>query len=324
MQHHLGLHHQKFPKAGKLSGARNGKSGESALLTSFSNRISRQSFYRFFVDLSTGKSTWEKPTAPALPTYSKPLEGPPSGSYIGGGGAGGRPLIPGEKGSTLYSNNPYNTTTTNDLSADARLAQELQAEEDARARSSAPNQNYQASPSFQQSAQQQQGLVPQDLPPRETKRSSGLSGLLSKLTGKSGGVGHGGHQQAGYGYQQQQQQGYAGYPPGHGGGAYSSGGGYGGRVGYGYQSGGMMPPRRRPGGGAGMGMAGAGALGLGAGLVGGAMLADGGDGGGDGGDYGGGDGGGDYGGDYGGGDGGGDYGGGDGGGGDGGGGDGGG
>ena len=73
-------------------------------------------------------------------------------------------MIPGEKGSTLHSNNPYNTitntsSTSNDINADARLAQELQAEEDARARSSAPNQNYQTSPPFQQSALQQQGLV---------------------------------------------------------------------------------------------------------------------------------------------------------------------
>ncbi|KAL9123782.1 MAG: hypothetical protein Q9217_006824 [Psora testacea] len=274
-------------------------------------------------------STKEPIYPPSDSSAGAPPPGPPPG-YIGGDSS-----YPAEKGSLLGTNNPYSSThsgsSSQNLNEDERLARQLQAEEDARARAAGgprPNTFDRGEADSFYGQQQGQGsgyplqqpasYDQQQLPPREHKKG-GLSGLLGKLGGK-----HSASHQQGY-----PQQGYGGYPPQQQYGGYPQQG-YGG--GYGNPSPGAYgaPPGKH--GGRGMGAAGGAALGLGGGLVGGALLAnafDGGDGGGHGGEYGGGDyGGGDDGGggDYGGGDdgGGGDFGGdggGDGGGGDGGGGD---
>ncbi|MCJ1422987.1 hypothetical protein MMC29_000868, partial [Sticta canariensis] len=129
----------------------------------------------FYVNLQTGKSTWEKPTAPA---YASSSAEPPSGappSYTGQG-------ITGAEKSSLHSNNPYSSQTSQPtIDDDARLARELQAEEDARGPISRNAQN-----DYQNTATPQSNAQP-ELPPREQKRSSGLGGLLSKFTGKHSG-----------------------------------------------------------------------------------------------------------------------------------------
>lgn len=233
--------------------------------------------YRFYVNLNTKESTWDRPTSPAHPPTNTAPSGPPP-TYSSG------PYAPKETGdsktSHFESNNPYNQhasggpTHTED---DAALAARLQAEEDARARGHDPNAGaansyYQGSnptptpqdPYYQQ--QQERG---------GGKKSGGFLGkLLSKASGgkTSGGYGHA----APYG-----QQGYAGYPPQQGqyGQGYPPQGyppqGYPPQgPGYGY------PPQqmygqggKKPGRG-GLGAGGGAALGLGAGLLGGAVLAD--------------------------------------------------
>ncbi len=243
---------------------------------------------RFYVNLHTRKSTWEKPTAPALPGDDRPPPYARSDTHLP------------DKSSHLESNNPYGaqTSSTIDENADRRYASQLQAEQDARASGARPTSR--------------NGYANTELPPQEHK-SKGISGLLSKVASKVASSQHGAY--GGHGQ-------YGSYPPSIHGGIYPRhqvygypaphgpplGGGLGGLLG-GHRSGYGAYPARRPGGG--MGMAGAGALGLGAGMLGGAMMADaiddsdGGYGGGSGSDYGGDD--------YGGGDdfGGGDFGGGD-------------
>lgn len=269
----------------------------------------------FYVNIHTKQSTWERPTSPAYPTPAGAPPGPPP-SYPGAGntttggsstypaGAGGN-TYPPEKG--LGSNNPYSgpqgAGSHQDLDEDARYAQKLQAEEDARARASGRPTSSEAldrgasDDYYQGGAQggaygqgQPQSYDQQQLPPRDAGKKGGIGGFLSKLGGgrhsqpqqspygQQGGYG----QQQGYGQQAYgQQQGYGapqygGYPQ------QGYGGGYGGppQGGYGgYQQ--QAPPKRH-----GLGAGGGAALGLGGGLLGGMMLGeamDGGDGGGDGG-----------------------------------------
>lgn len=278
--------------------------------------------HRFYVNLLTKQSQWDKPTAPATHSASDHVD--PSGAPPGYGSttypAGATAHsgdFPAEKGSHLATNNPYSSThgggsgSNQNLDEDAKLAAKLQAEEDARS-----GGDRGASDSYYQEGMQQQhsggyggagagagaqggGYDQNELPPREQKK-----GLLSKVFGK-----HGSSSQQGYPQQQYPQQG--GYPqqqgygqPAYGGGGYPQQGygqpGYGGGYppqgyppqGYGgYPPQGYQQPQKQSHG---LGTAGGAALGLGGGLLGGALLADafeGGDGGGDGGD-GGGDGGG--------------------------------
>ncbi|KAL5355451.1 hypothetical protein BJX96DRAFT_48930 [Aspergillus floccosus] len=278
----------------------------------------------FFIDLSTGKSQWEPPTAtPPAPPPSEPIHAPPTDapppSYESSGPANPAALAgaaASDKKQPFSSNNPYGHASGPDgpsgstLDSDARLAAQLQAEEDARAREShspaQPQQqkgDYGAAADYYANAARPQASSASPVPPAETKSRS--KGFLSKLMGKSSSSSSS-HSPAGYGYgrpapppPQQgfyppQPQGYA--QPGHYGG-YPQQPGYGGypppHGGY-YQQ--QQPPQRRPGMGMG-GMAGAAALGVGGGLIGGALLADAID---DHDDYGGGDfgGGDDFGGDF--------------------------
>jgi hypothetical protein len=194
--------------------------------------------------------------------------------------------------------NPYNNPSSTETE-DERLARQLQAEEDARARGQSSSTGAAGAASSYLSAHsgapgyggQSPSAYPNQLPPRpisssgDATRSSGSGGgLLGKLLsvgktklssshGAGGypagqpGYGQPGYGQPAYGGYAPQQAGYGGYPQQGGYGGYPQQGGYGG-----------YPPQQaygRPGrsGGGGMGMGGA-ALGAGAGLVGGMLLMD--------------------------------------------------
>lgn len=160
--------------------------------------------------------------------------------------------------------------------ADARLARQLQEEENARARSTGPSD-----PSNRGSGS---SPFPEQLPPRSSGGGDKSRGLLGKFFGgnKHKQESYGGHS-GGYGYQGPPQQGYygggpptgqygGGYgqppPQGYGYGGYGQPGPYGGGYGGGYQ---QQPPRKSGGG---LGAAGGAALGLGAGVLGGVLIAD--------------------------------------------------
>jgi hypothetical protein len=235
---------------------------------------------RFYVNLYTKKSQWDKPTAPALPPDDDGPDGPPPGYAPGSGPA------PTDK-----KTNPYDDPKNQSLGGvssrqaqedeDARLARQLQDEEDARARNAGPAGGPGAADAFynQQSGNpgfQPQGPFPgQQQPPYagDQGQNRGKGGLLGKLLGKTklGGSGNQGNYGGNYGGYPPQQQ-YGGYPqqqygaPGYGG--YGPPPvGYGGGYGGGYQ----QPPRKQGGG---LGTMGGAALGLGAGLIGGALITD--------------------------------------------------
>lgn len=252
---------------------------------------------RYFVNLHTGKSQWERPEVPAEKEeqlHSPPDEPPPSYED-----SGDLSSTPGDQ--KLSSNNPYNArgshTPRNDdtVESDARLAARLQAEENARSTGShaerqqqpgAATDYYQDSTGGSPAAAQQSSLAPEAAERGGRGRSrSFLSKLMGKASGGSsssgGGYsgGYGGGYSGGYGRPPPGPpiQSSYGYPPG-GGGFY---GGYPAQtqMGYGYSpmgmgmggmGGGGYPPRRQGG----MGNAGAAALGVGGGLLGGALLAD--------------------------------------------------
>lgn len=249
---------------------------------------------RFYVNIYTKESTWEKPTVPVFPAEDTP-NAPPPGYRPGDGPA-----------HTDTKKNPYDDHTgggnqaggSSTVDEDARLAQQLQAEEDARARGglggAQPPAGYGSAYGGHSPNPQGQSPYPSELPPRDTTRGKSSGGFLGKLLSKasskqSGGSHGGGFGGGGYGQQQQyyqQQQGYNQGPPmgygqpqygqpqygqpqygqpQYGQPQYGHGGGYG-QPQYGQ-------PQRKQGGG-GMGMMGGAALGLGAGVLGGALIAD--------------------------------------------------
>jgi len=232
---------------------------------------------RFYVNIHTKQSQWDKPTEPvyAADRDSPPPGGPPA--YTGSDNFGN---VSDKKTNPYDDSRGAGSASPNNIDEDARLAARLQAEEDARAQETRGNafQDYASTPLPPQSSQA-------ELPPKEGKR-----GLFSKLLGKSnsqqpqyGQPGYGGgYQQQQGGYPPQQgyppQGGYGGYPPpgGYGGyppqpgyGDYPPQGGYGGYPPQGY----AQPPPKKSGFG-GLGTAGGAALGLGGGLVGGMLLED--------------------------------------------------
>ena len=134
---------QRFPKAGKRStttNTRNGKLASSAHPFSFpSKRLFAQTSQRsptppqsrFYVNIYTKQSQWDRPTEPVYPSdsASAPSGAPPS--YTGGGTG-----MPEKSG--LHSNNPYSSggaggNSSSNVNDDAAFAAKLQAEEDARA-----------------------------------------------------------------------------------------------------------------------------------------------------------------------------------------------
>lgn len=222
--------------------------------------------HRFYVNIYTKKSQWEKPTQPAYEHDAPP--GPPPGYSGGSTGA-----------VSDVKHNPYEADkssfggSSHDISADEALARKMQAEEDERVRNGSGSRNAMTDyantplPQSSQSYGQQQ-----ELPAREQKK-----GLFSKLLGgKSSSSSHQYGQQSygggGYGHQQQQypQQGY-GYPQQGYGGGYPPQQQYGGYPPQ-QQYGGYQQPPKKSGGG--MGMMGGAALGLGGGLIGGMLLED--------------------------------------------------
>ncbi|KAF6232184.1 hypothetical protein HO173_009567 [Letharia columbiana] len=178
----------------------------------------------FYVNIHTKQSTWDRPTSPVYPTAAGAPPGPPP-SYPGAGNttAGGSSTYPAGAGANTYppekglgSNNPYGgpqgASSHQDLDEDARYAQQLQAEEDARARAAGRPTSSEAldrgeSDSYYQGGAQQggaygqgQGQSPsydaQQLPPRDAGKKGGLGGFLSKLGGR-----HNQPQQSPYGQQ---------------------------------------------------------------------------------------------------------------------------
>ncbi|KAH8691112.1 hypothetical protein BGW36DRAFT_363458 [Talaromyces proteolyticus] len=240
----------------------------------------------YFVNLKTGVSQWTVPEEPG----DAPADAPPS--YHDSGPA--NPAVAaaaGDDKSRLASNNPYNHPRGSNIDDDAKLAAQLQAEEDARANrnnggtSRGENVDYynsQPSPSPGSPQAHVSGGSQTNAPPADQRQR----GLLGKIFGKSND--RPGGQQPGYGYQQNQQQyppqqgygyggppqpQYGGYPPQ--GGYYPPNPGYGG--GYGY------PPQQQPviiqqqparSSGGGLGTMGGAALGLGGGLLAGALITD--------------------------------------------------
>ncbi|KAI9846162.1 MAG: hypothetical protein M1837_004276 [Sclerophora amabilis] len=195
----------------------------------------------FYVNLHTKQSQWEIPTEPALPGPARGVADGAPPSYDQ------RIASPGfhseqNNGPAFSTNNPYASHHPND---DARLAAQLQAEEDARARgatsTSGAQNNYQNTPVPYAYDQQQYAAAPHTEERSNHSRSS-KSGLLGKLLGKVSSSSHGLGSSNGYGHQ-----------------SHSGFGGY--------------PPRRRRGGG--MGLGGGMAMGGGAGLLGGMALASG-------------------------------------------------
>ncbi|BCR98988.1 uncharacterized protein AKAW2_40671A [Aspergillus luchuensis] len=233
----------------------------------------------FYVDLRTGRSQWERPEGP---TYQEDSQRPPSGpppSYDASS-PGPRPSSAAAGGDKkpLGSRNPYNSQPDSTLESDARLAAQLQAEEEAQARRRSPMppaqaQSGAASDYYAENSssrvQSPQGPSTSPAPKQERSR-----GFLGKLMGRHSGGGSSSSSAGGMGYSRPPQQaaygypqaGYGGYPPpqqaGYGYSSYPAQGGY-----YAQQ---QAPQRRHNG----MGTAGAAALGVGGGLLGGFLLAD--------------------------------------------------
>lgn len=234
----------------------------------------------FYVNLYTKKSQWDKPTAPAHPPDDDDAPpGPPPG-YTPGSAP-----TPSD-----VKKNPYNDPSNQSLGGkskqeqedeDAQLARQLQEQEDSRARGARGEaDSYLHSPVPQQYQGQSPYPQPQQAPYGSPQgqygddSQRGSKGLLGRLLGKKmGGGGFGG----GSNYPPPQQGGYygggPGYPP-----QQPYGGGYGGGPSYGpgpQYGGGYAPYQQQPPKKHGLGPAGGAALGLGAGLIGGALVADG-------------------------------------------------
>ncbi|KAK0706863.1 hypothetical protein B0T26DRAFT_743990 [Lasiosphaeria miniovina] len=264
----------------------------------------------FYVNTYTKKSQWDKPTEAARPPIDDAPGGPPP-SYAPGNTAAptDTKVNPYDDHSRGASTNPFKS----DESEDEKLARQLQAEEDARARGHSSGGPGGAAASYANTPPPASvSPYPSQLPPRsggsEVDKAKGLFGkFFGKKTGGGGGgggglggalgsfgggghSGHGGYGQQPGGYGQQpaygQQPMYGQSQPG-----YGAPGGYGQPQGYGnyppqggyypqqqggYYGGGGYPQQQqapRKSGG-GMGMAGGAALGLGAGVLGGVLIAD--------------------------------------------------
>ncbi|WEW56337.1 WW domain-containing protein wwm1 [Emydomyces testavorans] len=273
----------------------------------------------YYVDLSTGVSQWNPPPMPAQAPGQRPVSSsspPPMYEASGPGNveavaaaSGTEQKIRPESGhSPLSSNNPYkspnneNSSTKplstpapsdkkdpikvpNTMDDDARLAAQLQEEENERARRQGYDSVLEANntnPPAPNAPYPSANYAPVSPPPsssgQQQQQTRGKGGFLGKLFNKgkhSQGASGGQPQQAGFyppSPQPQAQYGYTGgYPP------QGPGGYYGPQYppqqyAYGAQPG--MQPGRQGGRGGGMGMAGAAALGVGGGLLGGALLAN--------------------------------------------------
>ena len=220
----------------------------------------------FYVNLQTKASQWDKPTESA---YGVGIASDTPPGY-----ASHTPMSTGPE--KYGSNNPFSAPANPTMAAgttgeDERLARQLQEEEEARARGSTQGAaggyyGQQSQPPYQQD---QYGSA--QLPEKKKK-----GGLFGKIQAKLEGAAASRPPQGMHGVYPQQ-HGYAG-GPGYGQPVYGPGGygqpGYGHGPAYGGgHYGGSHPPRRAGGGG--MGMAGGAALGLGAGVLGGALIANG-------------------------------------------------
>ncbi|RAH63868.1 uncharacterized protein BO66DRAFT_396651 [Aspergillus aculeatinus CBS 121060] len=239
----------------------------------------------FFVNLRTGRSQWERPEGPNRTEpeiHGPPSEPPPS--YDASGPAEPSSLAAAGDKKTVDSRNPYKPPESahHNLDDDARLAAQLQAEENARARRRSPASSGGAASDYYTDGSPRQTAGYQSSEPQSQNSSPGPAqqrskGFFSKLKGKVAG-----NSGASFPRPQQPvpQQSY-GYPQG---GYYYGGGGVGAgyasqQTGYGYPSyppqGSFYPTQQQPQQRRhGMGTAGAAALGVGGGLLGGMLLAD--------------------------------------------------
>jgi len=229
----------------------------------------------FYVNIYTKKSQWDKPTEPiyAQSGLGDSPAGPPPGYSSGGRDQ------PTDTKSNPYDNAGVVRGSSNNIDEDARLAAQLQAEEDARATGTSSRN---AQQDYQNTPMPQQDYGSQELPPREKSKGGFFGKLLGKHSSPSsspqpqyqqqGGYGRPGYgmpPQQGYGYGGPPPQQYGGYPPQ----GYPPQGGYGGGYGGGgYEGGYQQQPQKKPGGG--LGTMGGAALGLGGGLIGGMLLED--------------------------------------------------
>ncbi|MCJ1397936.1 hypothetical protein MMC11_001132 [Xylographa trunciseda] len=233
----------------------------------------------FYVNTLTKESTWTKPTEPAVGAIDAAPAGPPP-SYTTGSGA-----LPSSNEKS-NPNNPYSATSniksSNSIDEDAKLAQKLQDEENARAAQSTRG----ASDSYygQPTSPGAKTSPPASYNQQPSQDEGKSRGLMGKLMGKFGGGSSSsqpayGRPQQGYGQQAYGQPGYG--QPAYGQQGYQQQGyGYGPQPGYqGY------PPQPQYGYGppqqaaaapqkSGMGAMGGAALGLGGGLVGGMLIED--------------------------------------------------
>lgn len=296
-RHHPVLRHRPSRKDGSRSSTSitsDGKQAPGTQIQTLSDCRLIFIGYRFFVNLLTSKSQWEEPVAPA---QAESTEEPPS--YENTGAAHPAALAGAGEKHSLGSNNPYNSPGAADgessTDSDARLAAQLQAEEEARAgRGRSGDYNAGSSNNLQLPPRPESGgshsrHASQDGRAEESERghSRGKKGFFSKLMGKSSSSSSSGYARPSASPRPPQQYAYQQpYPPqpGYYGGGYPPQpmgyGGYGGYPGGGYYG----QPQR-----SGMGAGGAAALGVGGGLLGGMLLADAFDGDMGGGDMGGGD-----------------------------------
>ncbi|KAL1883064.1 hypothetical protein VTK73DRAFT_9990 [Phialemonium thermophilum] len=244
----------------------------------------------FYVNTFTKKSQWEKPTAPARPPDDEAPPGPPP-SYSPGAGP-----TPNDTKKNPYADNSHDRSSGGPSSIedeDAKLARQLQAEEDARARAHGGLGSGAAS-SYASTPVPGDSPYPNQLPPRPGSESNDKSrGLLGKIFGKNKQSGSAPYSQSaayptqGYGASSPYSAPPAGYsppPPGPAYGGYAPPNPYGGyppQPGYGGyppQGGYYAAPQQAYGrpakSGGGMGAMGGAALGLGAGLIGGALITD--------------------------------------------------
>ncbi|MCJ1387222.1 hypothetical protein MMC18_000062 [Xylographa bjoerkii] len=231
----------------------------------------------FYVNTLTKESSWTKPTEPVAGAIDAAPAGPPP-SYTGSG------ALPSNEKSN--PNNPYSATSninsSSSVDADAKLAQKLQDEENARAAQSTRG----ASDSYygQQTSPGRTASPPANYAQQAPQDDGKSRGLMGKLMGKLGGGSSSsqpayGRPQQGYGQQAYGQPGYG--QPAYGQQGYQQPAyGYGPQPGYqGYppqQQYGYGPPQQAAAAPQkhGMGALGGAALGLGGGLVGGMLVED--------------------------------------------------
>jgi len=223
----------------------------------------------FYVNLNTGVSQWD---APSKDVFNAPDDPPPAYEQSGTTS----PAVSGDVKISLASNNPYiqpeiisnsrgNSTnkgggnSTNNIEDDARLAAQLQAEEDARAvsphRTSGSCKANASGSTGPDRAVLPEPSAPSPMPSQDQQRGKSSGGFLSRLLGRSSSSKQSGqhdqysHLQGGGSRLQQSGQSQFNGSGSHTAGYFPGAGGYGG--GGGYSAPAAAPSQGYPGGGGG-------------------------------------------------------------------------